>query len=233
MTKHPRGQQRKTMRVLHSPGSEHPDYKGKVHKAILQAAKLLMLSKSLDGISIDEIVKQANVAKGSFYNHFASKEALASEIFEHVRFHASGLVRQSLNDDMCASEQLITGAFVLVRFTVENPASACALINLSSELLSATSPLNNQARTIIQRGFADGMFKNMPVESAIKLVIGMMLIMHQESLGCSWPLTRILIMLSPLAQGLLSALGVTSAESEHIVQRAILNASSPYDINLI
>lgn len=199
--------------------------KGKVHKAILEASQQLMLNRSLDGISIDEIVIQANVAKGSFYNHFMSKEVLASEIYKHVRLRASGLVEASLHKEMTAPERLITGAFVLVKFTVEHPESACALISLSPALLASSSPLNIQAKTIIQQGFCSGTFKNMPVESAVKLVIGMMLMMHQDSLGSNWPLKRILIKLSPLAQGLLNALGVSQQESIASVQQAITNVT--------
>lgn len=43
---------------------------------LLDAAEKLFLAKGLAATSVDEIVGEADVAKGTFYLHFASKEAL-------------------------------------------------------------------------------------------------------------------------------------------------------------
>lgn len=201
--------------------SAKPAYKGKVHKAIIDATQVLMLERSLEGISVDDIVSEAKVAKGSFYNHFSGKEDLASDIYDHLRFKASELVSAAINPEMPSPEQLITGAFVLVKFTVEHPQSACALLTLSSALMAGSAPLNLQAERIIRRGCKSGEFKNIPVDSATRLVIGIMLVMHQDSLNSSWPLSRILLSFSPLAAGLLKALGVDDVTGKLAVSRAM------------
>jgi len=48
--------------------------------AILQAGMKLFTERGFSACSVQDIVEAANVPKGSFYNHFKSKEALAAEI---------------------------------------------------------------------------------------------------------------------------------------------------------
>jgi TetR/AcrR family transcriptional repressor of nem operon len=47
---------------------------------ILQAAMRLLIERGFHACSVQDITQAAGVPKGSFYNHFKSKEALAAEI---------------------------------------------------------------------------------------------------------------------------------------------------------
>src|SRR5882757_37223 len=55
-----------------------------------------LLEKGFNGVGVQEITEQAGVPKGSFYNHFASKEALGAEIVE--RYAAGSSRRDVLRD---------------------------------------------------------------------------------------------------------------------------------------
>src|SRR5690349_6429998 len=59
--------------------------------ALLEAGRTLFASRSVDGVTIDDIVAAADVAKGSFYNHFPDKEALARELADRARAGAEAL----------------------------------------------------------------------------------------------------------------------------------------------
>src|SRR5262249_57210634 len=50
------------------------------HKAIVEAATVLFLSKGYQGTSVDEIAALAAVGKQTVYKHFADKQRLFSEI---------------------------------------------------------------------------------------------------------------------------------------------------------
>lgn len=53
---------------------------------IVEAAKNLHSEKGLSNVTVDEIVAEANVSKGSFYVYFPHKEDIAAEIaFEHFQ----------------------------------------------------------------------------------------------------------------------------------------------------
>ena len=48
--------------------------------AILEAGTKLFIERGFNGCSVQDITEDAGVPKGSFYNHFKSKESLAAEI---------------------------------------------------------------------------------------------------------------------------------------------------------
>jgi AcrR family transcriptional regulator len=52
---------------------------------LIDATHDLLASRSMDALSVDEITMRADVAKGTFYNYFADKDALAREIASDVR----------------------------------------------------------------------------------------------------------------------------------------------------
>lgn len=51
---------------------------------LLQIAYRLFLSKGYEETSIDEIIEEAQIAKGTFYYHFKSKEALLEALINKM-----------------------------------------------------------------------------------------------------------------------------------------------------
>tara|TARA_R110002073_G_scaffold32209_8_gene97756 strand:- start:21 stop:677 length:657 start_codon:yes stop_codon:yes gene_type:complete len=49
-------------------------------RQLLQAGRALFVEKAVEQVSIESITERAGVAKGSFYNHFESREALFDEV---------------------------------------------------------------------------------------------------------------------------------------------------------
>ncbi len=61
--------------------------------AILEAAMHLFIARGFNACSVQDITDAAGVPKGSFYNHFKSKEALAAEILTE---YAQGATDRSI-----------------------------------------------------------------------------------------------------------------------------------------
>lgn len=59
--------------------SDHTD----VRLHILETAKPIILGKGFSAVGLNEILKAANVPKGSFYHYFKSKEAFGEALLEH------------------------------------------------------------------------------------------------------------------------------------------------------
>lgn len=51
-------------------------------KTIFEAARTLFKTRDYDAVSVEKIVQEAGVSKGTFYVHFASKDALIASIVE-------------------------------------------------------------------------------------------------------------------------------------------------------
>ena len=49
-------------------------------QTLLDATQALLAKRSFDALSVDEIVERADVARGTFYNYFADKDALEREL---------------------------------------------------------------------------------------------------------------------------------------------------------
>ena len=62
---------------------------------LLEAASKCFHAQGYKGTSIENIADAAGVFKGSFYNHFRSKEALAIVIIEKYEQKITGSLRQT------------------------------------------------------------------------------------------------------------------------------------------
>ena len=60
-------------------------------RRMLEKGKAVVLSHGIKKVSVDDIVKAANIAKGSFYQHFESKD---NYLFELIRYMYESLYTQ-------------------------------------------------------------------------------------------------------------------------------------------
>ena len=206
------------------PGEKADRRSSRTRLALLEAAQRLFATRSIDGVSIDDIARDAEVAKGSLYNHFDSKEALAEALFEMVRGHVAMLLETSVEEGTPPPERLVRGAFVILRFAIDHPESVSALLKLSPALLEDKAPLNVKAREIIAEGLESGHFKGIPADSATLLVVGAMLVMLQDSIDRNKSVKRLIARIIPLMAGVLKALGVDS-ESASAAAKAAARAT--------
>src|SRR6516165_8141742 len=97
-------------------------------QALLDATRSLLASRSLDALSVDEIAMSADVAKGTFYNYFADKDALARELASHVRAQVEAAIAQA-NEGVEDPAARIARAFCsLLKFSLNSPKQAAAMM---------------------------------------------------------------------------------------------------------
>ena len=71
--------------------------RNRTREALLAAGAALLAERPIDALAIDDIVQAAGVAKGSFYNHFVDKAALANAIGEAIRDDIEARVAATLS----------------------------------------------------------------------------------------------------------------------------------------
>lgn len=67
-----------------APANGYQRRRQETHRLLLEAACVLFVERGVEHVSIDAITSTAGVAKGSFYNHFESREALFDELVEET-----------------------------------------------------------------------------------------------------------------------------------------------------
>lgn len=114
----------------------------RTRSALLSAGLELLAERPIDAISIDELVAQAGVAKGSFFNHFGDKPGFARAL--------SGRVRAALEARVAAANQgvddpvlrLAGGMREAVRFALEEHKPATIMLREVEASASEGHPLN-------------------------------------------------------------------------------------------
>jgi AcrR family transcriptional regulator len=99
---------------------------------ILAAAKELFQKKGYEETSIDDIVLSADLAKGTFYYHFDSKEELLVALQEEVLEKSLAQVRSKLEKGASPLKLLIAFAAESAHWTQENPEFARAIFRRKS-----------------------------------------------------------------------------------------------------
>jgi TetR/AcrR family transcriptional repressor of nem operon len=101
---------------------------------LIQAGLKTLLEKGFNGVGVQEITEVAGVPKGSFYNHFESKDALGVEIVE--RYGAGSTRRAVLTDKTIRPLDRLRTHFAALNdmFIASKFARGCLLGNFSAEL---------------------------------------------------------------------------------------------------
>jgi TetR/AcrR family transcriptional regulator, transcriptional repressor for nem operon len=122
---------------------------------IVQAGLKCLTSKGFNGVGVQDITDTAGVPKGSFYNHFESKEALGAEIVE--RYGADKRRRELLTDKsipplerLRRHYQRLTTACADARFE-----RGCILGNFSAELSNQSEVIRDSLRRLYERWTRD------------------------------------------------------------------------------
>ncbi|MCR5878149.1 TetR/AcrR family transcriptional regulator [Phenylobacterium sp. J367] len=178
--------------------------------ALLSAARALFAERSVDGVNIDEIVAAADVAKGSFYNHFPDKAALAAELAAEIRAAVEARVAD-LNagvDD--PARQVARAVCFFVRQAAEHPEPAAAMLRLFPGATVPDAPMDRGVRAAVQAGLAEGRFRGLPLEPAVLMAVGVVQIGVSRTLQRPGDARRLA---EALAQGLLQGLGASAPEA--------------------
>ncbi len=194
--------------------------RARTRAALLQAGQSLFAVQSVDAVSIDDIVVAADVAKGSFYNHFPDKEALAREIAVTVRAEAEAEVDLANAGVTEPASRMARGQAVFVRYAVRNPERARAMMRLHAGATLPNAPMNRGLRADIEAGLAAGVFRGLTVETGLLMAMGMGMVGVTRVLEANGPadpqaLSR------DLNFGLLRGLGVAEDAARAISAAAV------------
>lgn len=192
--------------------------RARTRSALLRAGAALFATRPVDAVSIDEIVAAADVAKGSFYNHFEDKEALARAIAEEVRGGVEALAAEVNAGVPDPAERVARALCGFVRQAAEQPVAVRAMVRLFQGAAVPDAPMNRGVRADIKAGLAAGRFDGVALETGVLMAVGVVQMAVSRALeGKSG---KPAALAADLAFGLLRGLGLKADEAKAIAERA-------------
>src|SRR6185369_10077835 len=126
-----------------------------VREQIVDAGLKCLLEKGFNAVGVQEITDTAGVPKGSFYNHFESKEALGAEIV--ARYGQDDARRVHLRDLSIPPLERLRRHFDSKNKTIvsTNFERGCLLGNFAAELSNQSPVIRDNLRGLFARWTAD------------------------------------------------------------------------------
>lgn len=139
---------------------------------IIQAARRLFQTQEYDKTSMQEIMDELKIAKGTIYHYFASKEALLEAVIEDIVRENSQTMQKQLTAPGNALEKMkrlveagrIDKDYPHIMQTLHTPANAALHTRLLASLITKQAPLYAE---LISQGGLEGLFTtNQPLDCA-------------------------------------------------------------------
>lgn len=136
----------------------------KARQRIVETAERLFYAEGIRAVGIDRIITEADVAKMTLYNHFASKDELVLAVLQYREGQVDAMFRDAIDHGVAEGKNRLEAFFAALREWFESPGfRGCSFINASVELANEAHPASRFATEHKKRMAA--MFKKMAVEA--------------------------------------------------------------------
>lgn len=121
--------------------------KAKTKETIFQTAVELFLQKGYDQTTVDEIAEKADVAKGTFFNYFPTKDAILYYLSEQRLTLLTNLLDEELKDVGTAKEKTFICLKTLAKATEDNKEITALIIKeIFKDIFSHSYFINEDER---------------------------------------------------------------------------------------
>lgn len=106
----------------------------KPKERIMEVASKLFREQGFNSTGINQIIKEANVAKASFYDHFKSKDFLAIQYLNNRHVLWFDGLKNHVNKYKTSKEQILESFDYIKVMNEKEDFSGCVFLNMLSEL---------------------------------------------------------------------------------------------------
>jgi AcrR family transcriptional regulator len=148
--------------------------RARMRNRLIEAAARVIASHGSDSVSIDMFIRAAGVARGTFYNHFKTREELLDALWTSIG-HDPFLEIQSACSELADPAERFAAVtrLVLLRAAYE-PTWGWLIVALSADEATLNDDLRGYPRPDLRAGEAAGRFRYESEASATDLVVGTM-----------------------------------------------------------
>lgn len=171
-------------------------------QAIRDAALLLFLERGIEAVSVDDIMKAAHMAKGSFYRYYADQTGLVEDLMAPTReLMTRALETCSRELETASSPAMMVKAYtrigdVLATLLMEQPGPVRLFLQESRApaqgarrpIIELSALVSRYAIEITQTAQRHGILKPIPVAVSALTVVGaverlLLAVLHEEDIG--------------------------------------------------
>lgn len=154
--------------------------KAEKRELILRAALELFAEQGFRGTSTAQIAKQAGVATGTLFHHFASKEELINTLYRDIKTDMAERLLHSIEGDDPPREKMRLVWFEVIAWALENRAEYqfkkhCeASPDISEQLRQECEAKFVAIFTLFTQAAENGLLKDLPIDLLMNLMAGTM-----------------------------------------------------------
>ena len=115
---------------------------------------------------------RADVAKGTFYNYFPDKDALARELALSLRAHMETKIALTNEGATGPAERIARSLCCVLRYCQNAPEQAAAMARLFPHAADFAAPINAGVRADVRAGRARGRIRAPSEDVAVACIIG-------------------------------------------------------------
>jgi AcrR family transcriptional regulator len=139
---------------------------------LVAAGAQVIASKGVEGLRLRELAEHADVGFGSFYNHFADKQALVEAVVvEHVEEAADAMIARAAGAEDPA-EVAAVAQRLFIRLIHSDPQLAWLIVRLDrGDAILETASLPRMG-PVLEHGVATGRFKGIDIPVTVSFLVG-------------------------------------------------------------
>lgn len=145
---------------------------------LLKIAYDMFITRGYENTSVDEIIEKAQIAKGTYYHYFRSKEQMLEDVIEMMIESEAGMARQIIGMDIPVPQKIVgiiasvkpAEAEQPIEDALFHPENVLMHNKVRKKLIDVLTPLLSE---VVEEGVEKGIFEcdNIPERVRMLLVI--------------------------------------------------------------
>ena len=145
-------------------------------KELLNIAYNMFITKGYENTSVDEIIEEAQIAKGTYYYYFQSKEQMLEEVIDMMIDSESEMARQIIGMDISPPQKIVgiiasikpTEAEQPIKNALFQPENLLMHHKVRQKLINVLTPLLSE---VIKEGVKEGIFECDNISERVKMLL--------------------------------------------------------------
>lgn len=163
--------------------------RAQTRRRLLAATRALIVEKGVEGLRIDQITERADVAFGSFYNHFESKEHIVDAVVDEAIESLQHAITEGSAGLLHPEEAAIAPLRRIIRLTTDDPDVAALVVSLDQAGATFMKAVYPYAVRELRRLVEQGRFAIPDVEVTVTGIMGGTLAVMRRILDGELPAT--------------------------------------------